>query len=163
VRGVSSSPVFKWVILLLLLPLSFSWKLAVRPNDTVGIDSDIQLKVAEFFVRQRFTVTLSEKVEEGQPMIRATASACRILVAKSPAMGSDRDLISRLAGPGERVFMVFRGQTSEHQPTWLTVTDFLWSRLRRELGIKAQASPVLAVIATTSCNAERLPWAELGG
>jgi hypothetical protein len=160
---VSSSPALKWFILLLLLPLSFSWKLAVRPGDAGAMnDNDVQFKVAEFLVRQRFTVAISEKVEEGQPMLRATASACRLLIAKSAAMGSDRDMISRFVAPGDHVFVVFRGKVSQDQPTWLTVFDFLWSRLQRELGIKAQASPVLAVIATTSCDAERLPWAELG-
>jgi hypothetical protein len=45
---------------------------------------------------------------------------------------------------------------------WLTVSDFLWSRFRRELGFKTEPSPILAVVATRNCEAERLPWNELG-
>jgi predicted small integral membrane protein len=163
VRGVSSSPGLKWFILL-LLPLTLAWKLAVRPGGSGELNGrDVQRNVAEFLVRQHFIVAVSDNVEEmGQPAIRASAGACRILIAKSPALGWNRELVRRYATTGDRVFVVFRGSVYAEQPTWLTLTDFLWARLRRELGFSAQATPVLAVIATTSCDAERLPWGELG-
>ena len=63
---------------------------------------------------------------------------------------------------GTSVFVVFRGRTYKDQPTWLTVPYFLWSRLQRELGLRADTAPLLAVIATPSCDAERLPWGRLG-
>jgi hypothetical protein len=56
---------------------------------------------------------------------------------------------------------VFRGRTYEDQPTWLTVPYFFWSMFERELGLRAQAAPLLSVIATAGCGAERLPWSEL--
>jgi len=159
---VSSSPVLKWGVLL-LLPLTLGWKLAVRPGDSGELkEKETQLKIAEFLVRQRFAVAVSEKMDEGQPAIRATAGACRILVAKSPALGWDRDMIRRNATAADEIFVVFAGKVYTEQPTWLTVPDFLWARFRRELGMNAQPTPVLAVIATTNCAAERLPWSELG-
>jgi hypothetical protein len=162
VRGVSCSRALKWFVLL-LLPLTLGWKLAVRPGDSgVLTEKEAQLKVAEFLVRQHFTVAVSEQMDEGRPTISATTGMCRMLIAKSPAIGSDRDVIRRYATAADRVFVVFRGRVYAEQPTWLTVSDFLWSRFQRELGFNAQASPVLAVIATTSCDAERLPWVELG-
>jgi hypothetical protein len=120
-----------------------------------------QQRVAEFLERQGFSVARTETVEDGQPMLRAAADACRLLVAKSPVGGWDRDLIRRHATSAERVFVVFRGKVYVDQPTWLTVPDFLWARFRRELGTNAQPAPVLAIIATTTCEAERLPWHEL--
>ena len=69
--------------------------------------------------------------------------------------------IRRNATDGDRVFVVFRGRTYEEQPTWLTVPYFLWSRFERELGMRAEAAPLLSVIATAGCGAERLPWSEL--
>ena len=159
---MSSSPVLKWGVLL-LLPLTLGWKLAVRPGDSGELkEKETQLKIAEFLVRQRFAVAVSEKMDEGQPAIRATAGACRILVAKSPALGWDRDMIRRNATAADEIFVVFAGKVYTEQPTWLTVPDFLWARFRRELGMNAQPTPVLAVIATTNCGAERLPWKELG-
>ena len=95
-------------------------------------------------------------------MLRANAGACRILIANSNPLAWDRDVISRNATVADRSFVVFRGRVYAEQPTWLTVPDFLWSRFQRELGLRAHAAPLLAVIATTSCNAERLPWGELG-
>jgi hypothetical protein len=164
VSGVSYSPALKWIVLLLLLlPLTLGWKLAVRPAGDSGepAEKEAQRKVAEFLSRQYFTVALSEQTGAGQPTIRATAGACRMLVAQSPALGWDRDLIRRHATPTDRVFVVFRGKVYQEQPTWLTVSDFFWARFRSQLGLKAQAAPVLGIIATANCNAERLPWNEL--
>jgi predicted small integral membrane protein len=159
----SSSPALKWFVLLLLLPVTLGWKLAVRPGDTRELmEKQAQLKVAEFLVRQRFTVAVADKIEEGRLAIRATFGTCRMLISKSPAMGWDRDMLRHQTTPGDRVFVVFRGKVYAEQPTWLTVSDSLWSRFRRELGLKTDASPVLAVIATSNCDAERLPWHELG-
>jgi hypothetical protein len=62
----------------------------------------------------------------------------------------------------DRTFVVFRGKIYKDQPTWLTVPYFLWARLKRELGLGAHTPPLLAVIATPNCDAERLPWRELG-
>jgi hypothetical protein len=158
---VSYSPVLKWGVLL-LLPLTLGWKLAVRPGDSGELkEKETQLKVTEFLVRQRFAVAVSEKMAEGQPAIRATAGACRILVAKSPALGWDRDMIRRNATAADEIFVVFAGKVYTEQPTWLTVSDMLWSRFKRELGLKAEPAPLFAVIATPPCAAERLPWKEL--
>jgi hypothetical protein len=163
VRGVRFSPALKWFIVL-LLPITLAWKLAVRPGADLGElnDRQVQLRVAEFLFRQHFNVASAEKIEEGRPMIQATAGACRMLVAKSTAIGSDRDVIRRLAAPTDHVFIIYRGRVYVDQPTWLTVSDFLWARLRREMGLNARATSVLAVIAAANCGAERLPWDELG-
>ena len=152
----------KWFVLL-LLPLTLAWKLAARTGDVPEPwEKEAQLKVAEFLRRQHFTVAVSDNMEEGRPAIHATAGACRMLIAKSPPIGSDRDMIRRYATAADRVFVVFHGAVYAEQPTWLTVSDSLWSRFRRELGLKTEASPVLAVVATSNCAAERLPWNELG-
>jgi hypothetical protein len=150
---------------LLLLPLTLVWKLAVRPADTNQLNEserDAQRRVAEFLVRQHFTVTVSDRVEEGRPTIVASAGPCRIQIAKSPAVGWDRDLVRRYATAEDQVFVVFQGRVYAEQPTWLTTSDFLWARLRRELGLGGEASLVLALIAKRNCDAERLPWNELG-
>ena len=153
----------KWS-LILLLPITLGLKLAARPGVNLSElnDKQVQFRVAEFLFRQHFTVVSSEKIEEGRPIIQASAGACRMVVAKSPAIGSDRDVIRRLATATDRVFAVYRGKVYADQPTWLTVSDYLWARLQRELGLNAQATPVLAVIAGLNCGAEQLSWNELG-
>jgi len=159
---VRSSPASKWIILVLLLAVTLGWKVVAR--STVGdqaSDRDIQAKVAEFLVRQHFGVSVTERVEESRPSVAASSGACRMLVARSPAIGYDRDLIRQYAQPDDHVFVVFKGRVYADQPTLFTVSDALWSRFRRELGFRAQTNPVLAVIAKTSCSAERLPWSEL--
>jgi hypothetical protein len=158
---VSCSPALKWFLVLALL-LTLGSKLIVRPDKSTPSAADIQQRVADFLVQQRFVVALSNQPSEGQPMLSASAGVCRILVANSDPIAWNRDVIRRNATVADRSFVVFRGRVYAEQPTWLTVPDFLWSRFQRELGLRAHAAPLLAVIATTSCNAERLPWGELG-
>jgi hypothetical protein len=153
--------VLKWFIIL-ALPLTLGSKLIVRPDRNAPSEKDIQQRVAKFLVRQHFTVALSDQPGEGQVMIRAGAGTCRILVANASPIASDSAAIRRNATAADRVFVVFRGRTYQDQPTWLTVPYFLWARLQRELGLRASAAPLLAVIAAPGCDAERLPWSELG-
>jgi hypothetical protein len=160
VRGVKCSTALKW-FLIVALPLTLGLKLGVRPDRSVASETDVQQKVAEFFRRQHFTVALADRTGEGQYMLRASAGPCRILVAKPDPIAWDSAAIRRNATDGDRFFVVFRGRTYEDQPTWLTVPYFLWSRVERELGMRAEAAPLLSVIATAGCGAERLPWDEL--
>ena len=156
------SRALKWVVLVVLLAFTLGWKVVAR--STAGeqpTERVIQAAVAEFLVRQHFGVSISEHVEEGKPAVAANSGSCRILVAKSPALGWDRDQIRRYADAEDRTFVVFRGQIYTEQPTFLTVFDALFSRFRRELGFGGQPNPVLAVVARTNCDAERLPWDQL--
>ena len=157
---MNCSTALKW-FLILALPLTLGLKLVVRPDRSVASETDVQQKVAEFFRRQHFAVSLADRTGEGQYTLRASAGPCRILVAKSDPIAWDSAAIRRNATDGDRVFVVFRGRTYEDQPTWLTVPYFLWSRLERELGMRAEAASLLSVIATAGCGAERLPWNEL--
>jgi hypothetical protein len=162
VHGVKSSRALKWLVLAVLLSLTLGWKLVAR--STVGeqpTERDVQVAVAEFLVRQHFSVSISERVEEGKPAIGANSGSCRMLVAKSPALGWDRDLIRRYAEAEDRIFVVFRGRIYSDQPTFLTVFDALSSRFWRELGFKVSPKPVLAVVARINCDAERLSWDQL--
>jgi hypothetical protein len=152
--------VLKW-LLILALPLTLGSKLIARPDMSGPSERDVQQKVAAFFVRQNFAVASSDQPSEGQIMIRAGAGTCRMLVATLSPLGWESDAIRRNATAADRVFVVFRGKTYKEQPTWMTVPVFLWSRLQRELGFPVHTTPVLAIIATASCDAERLPWSEL--
>jgi len=159
---VRSLRALKWLLLVVLLPLTLGWKVVAR--STAGeqpTERNIQVAVGEFLVRQHFGVSISERVEEGRPAILASSGSCRVLVAKSPALGWDRDLIRRYADAEDRIFVVFRGRIYSDQPSFLTVFDALLTRFRRELGFRVQPNPVLAVVAKMSCDAERLPWDQL--
>jgi hypothetical protein len=157
---VNFSPALKSGVLLLLVVLTLGWKLAVRrESDDLN---EIQLKAAQFLVRQHFSVALSEKVGEGEPIIRATAGMCRLLVAMSSFDGWQSDVIRRYATAQDTIFVVYGGRLYAEQPTGLTATGALWSKIRRELGLSAQTMLALAVISTKDCKAEQLPWIELG-
>ena len=162
-RGVKSSRALKYLILLLFLSLTLAWKVIARatPHEQ-PTDRSIQVRVADFLIRQHFSVSILEHAEQGKPAVAANAGSCRILVIRSPAVGWDRDLVRRYADVQDQVFVVFRGRIYSDQPTFQTVFDALWSRFQRELGFTASPSPVFAVVARAGCEADRLPWDQLG-
>lgn len=161
-RGVKSSRAFKYFVLLVLLSLTLAWKVVARATpDEQPTDRGIQVRLAEFLVRQHFNVSILERAEEGKPAITASSGSCRILVIKSPALGWDRDLVRRYANVEDQVFVVFQGRIYSDQPTFRTALDALWSRFLRELGFRTWPSPVFAVVARKDCEADRLPWDKL--
>jgi hypothetical protein len=159
VRGVKSSHALKYVLLIVLLSVSLGWKVLARaaPNEP-PTDRAVQVRLAEFLIRQHFSVAMAERAEQGKPALTASAGACRLLAIRSPALGWDRDLVRRYAEADDQVFIVFRGQVYADQPTFRTVLDALSSRFMRELGFKSPPSPVFAVVARNGCEASRLPW-----
>jgi hypothetical protein len=163
---VSCSRAFKWFIVL-LLPLTLGWKVVVSSYLRSSQSSEpsekvIEHKIAEFIVRNHFDVVRSERVVFGLQVLEATAGACRMRLAISSSRGWHRDLIRNFTTPEDRTFVVFGGKIYREQPMWLTVSDFLWSRFVGELGLKAYPAPVINVIASPICDAERLPWNDLG-
>ena len=153
------SPALKYLTLFAVLSLSLGWKVAARATlEERPSDRFIQDQVANFLVRQHFSVSKLEAAEQGKPSVAATSGACRIIVIRSPALGWDRDLIRRYAEADDRVFVVFQGRIYLDQPTFRTVFDALWSRFLRELGVRAWPSPVFAILAKPICEADRLPW-----
>ena len=150
---MTCSPALKWFIVL-LLPLTLAWKVAVSPDNA----NDLELEIVKFLRSQQFDVISTSETMNYMPVIQATSSSCRMLVAKIVPNGSSGDLVRDLATASDRVFFVFRGQFYARQPILYTAFHYLWSRFLRELGLARHITPVLAVVATTSCDAEQLPW-----
>jgi hypothetical protein len=153
---VNFSPVLKWVLLLLLL-ISLGWKSAIR----IDYSSNLEDKIGSFLVRNHFLFTVSEEMIRDHRTFRASKASCQMLMTEISHRGWERDSIKRRATAVEQVFIVFGGKIYAEQPIWLTVSDFLWYKVLSELGLKVRPTPLLAVIATKSCDAERLPWYEL--
>jgi hypothetical protein len=153
---VSYSPALRWFIAL-LLPLTLVWKL------TVGLDDSNELKnrIVELLVQHQFDVVVTQEVVEDMPTIRATKDACRMFISKTPPSGWRQQMISELATATDRIFIVFRGRIYTEHPTWLTLVIHFWSRFLRKLGLVRNTTPVIAVVATAPCDAERFPWDEL--
>ena len=155
---MSYSPALKWFIAL-LLPLTLAWKL------TVGLDDSSELKngIVELLVQHQFDVVVTEEIVEGMPTIRATKKACRMLISKTSPYGWRRHMISELATATDRIFIVFRGKVYTEQPTWLTWSLTCGPGFFARLGFVHNTTPVIAVVATAPCDAERVPWDELNG
>jgi hypothetical protein len=154
---MSFSHVFKLSIGITLL-LSIAWKIAIRPENS----SDLEESLVRFFKRHHFNVVVSEQIVNHLPIIEVDAVSCHLQIASLTPDGSNLDLIQALVGDKDRLFVVFRGRVYTQQPILWTVLSYLWSRGLRELGVIGHISPVIAVKANSSCDAERLPWSELG-
>jgi hypothetical protein len=153
---VSYSNVFKWTVIF-LLSVSIAWKIAIPPDD----ENDLKDHLIEFLQRNRFEVTASERMVNYMPIIEANTASCQLTIARLFPNGSNRDLIQHLAENTDRLFIVFRGRVYAEQPIFLTVVNYFWSRFLRELGVIRHITPIIAVAAKSSCNAEALPWDEL--
>lgn len=151
---MSCSSAFKSLLSVVVL-LSIAWKIAI----TSDRQRDLNDGLVEFLTRNHFDVSVTE--QSSVPIIQAKAASCSLQIARLAPDGSDRDLVRDLAGSIDRLFIVFRGQTYAQQPILWTVLSDIWSRHLRELGIIRHITPVFAVAANSSCDAERLPWNEL--
>jgi hypothetical protein len=146
------------------LILTLGWKWVVSSRLSISTEPEEQIagqNVAGFLARNYFNVVGPQEVVFGMQLMEATAGACHMRIAISASRGWHRDLIGKLARPGDRMFVVFDGVIYPEQPMWRTVPDFLWSRLLTALGFDVHASPVITVMAGPNCEAERLPWNEL--
>jgi len=157
VCDVRLTPAFNW-LLILLVPLTFSWKLvAERPAVP-----EMHGKIARFLAKQRFEVTEQSLMESSWTAMRATRRDCSMLVAEASLDGSMRNIIRRhVTTTMDRPFVVFRGGVYHEHTTWLMVPQLWWIGFLSKLGIPHAEAPPIVVAATHSCGAERLPWAEL--
>jgi hypothetical protein len=138
----------------LLLPLTLVWKATVGHDDS----NEFASEAANFLRPQAFDVVLSGKWADLMPIVRATSGSCRVLLAKAEPDGSSQDLVRDLATATDHVFIIFNGRVYTQHPVLLTVVNYLWSRSLRELGLIRRITPVIAVVASPSCNIKQLPW-----
>ena len=150
------SPALKWLVIIILLPLTVGWKAAVKPENPV----EIQNAIVAFLTKQEFDVSVTDESMEYMGIIDARSRSCQLRVARVSPLGHEADLVSRASATSNHTFFVFRGTVYPEQPIRLTVASYLWFRFLRELGLVSRVPPVLAVV--TSCDAEQLPWSALG-
>jgi hypothetical protein len=140
---------------MLLIPLTFGWKLVDERQPA----HESKIDIVEFLSRHKFDIIKRDVADI--TVIDATAGTCRMSVVEASPDGWMRDFIHNFLGTTEHQFTVFRGNIYLQQPTWLTLTYHWWAKSLRKLGLARREAPVIAVSATESCDAERLPWNEL--
>ena len=153
---MNSSSTFKWMLAIALV-LSVAWKAAIRS----GVENDDKEHLVDFLKRNHFEVSPAEQIVNDVSMIRAQTASCSLKIVQLAPNGSNRDLFRSLAAGADRAFVVFRGKVYAQQPILWTVLDDFWVRHLRELGVTTHSTPVIAVAATSSCDAERIPWNKL--
>ena len=150
---MNCSPALKWFVAL-LLPLTLAWKVTVGHNDPNESASEI----VKFLRHQAFDVSLIGRAADSMPIVRATSGSCRLLVLEVEPDGSSQELVRDLATATDDVFIIFSGRVYTQQPVLLTVTNYLWLKSLRKLGLVPRITPVIAAVASASCNIEELPW-----
>jgi hypothetical protein len=154
VRDVSFSPALK-LLLAVLLPLTLVWKLTVKPENNDQPEKDI----VAFLARHGFHAVVAEDMI--LPGIRAVNGTCRMRIMMPSYYGADRDLTRSLVAADESLMFVHQGRIYQEQPILQTVWAELWTRSLRKIGVIDHRVPVLAVVAQSQCEAERLPWDQL--
>lgn len=153
---MSYSPAFKWFVGL-LLPLTFAWKLAAGPGDP----NETSVALAQFLSQRNFEDVKTEEVMDGMWAVRAHRGECNLFVVEfASSKGWTRDLMRTLINASDQLFIVSRGSVHDFNSTWLTVSDELYVRVLRKIGL-ARTTPVLGVAASPTCAAGQLPWNEI--
>ncbi|MCB8818942.1 hypothetical protein [Microvirga rosea] len=83
---------------------------------------------------------------------------CTVRVSEVSPQGWHQSLITQIA-EDNRLYYTFDGASYPGQPILRTRFYHYWGKLKRSFGLDVQKKPVLAVIATPTCEA--LPLAEL--
>ena len=108
---VNYSPAFKWFIGS-LLPLTLLLKFPVGAEDP----GEFTTRIANFLSERGFkAVTIEETL--GTQVVRANSGECRMFVVNMSGKGWTRELISKISGTDDRIFIVFRGAVYEQAPT----------------------------------------------
>jgi hypothetical protein len=149
------SSTLKW-LLLVLIPITIGWKLAVKPENP----GEIQDAVFRFLKDQKFDVRATDESIEDMPTIEARNEACHLRIARVSPLGHEAELVRRASKANEKIFYVFRGVEYPRQPVRRTLANYFWFKFLRELGFVSRVPPVFAVM--TSCAGEQLPWTEMG-
>jgi hypothetical protein len=154
VLGVKYSLALRWSILI-LLPLTIAWKLAVKRENPI----EIQNAIVEFLANQQFDVTVTNETTYYMPIIEASSASCSLRVMRVSPLGAEANFVHSFGGSTDRIFFVFRRSVYTEQPVRLTTASYLWFRFLFKLGLVSRTPPVIAV--ASSCNAEQLPWSVL--
>jgi hypothetical protein len=154
---VSSSSAYKWILIVVLL-LSIGWKVSV-PSDP---QYEWTESVGKFLERNHFDVVVTKQMVNYVPIVQASSASCHLQIARIASDGVDQDLVRHLTTGTDRLFIVFRGRLYSQQPIFWIRMSYLWLARLRELRIIKHLPPVIAVIANSSCDVERLPWGEFG-
>jgi hypothetical protein len=145
------------LVVALLLALTVGWKVALSLTDDP--DDNFKPMLIEFLVRHHFAVS-EAKDTDFMLTLKAVAGDCRLLVTRADAQNANYDIIQEFASPDDDLFFVFRRAIYTSLPTRSIVTEQYWSRFLRKMGFEHPDTPILAVVASARCNAERLPWHE---
>jgi hypothetical protein len=145
------------LVVALLLALTVGWKVALSITDNP--DDNFKPILVEFLVRHHFAIS-EAKDTDFMSTLKAVAGDCRLLVTRTDAQGTNHDIIQDFVSADDDLFFVFRRAIYTSLPTRSIVTEQYWSRFLRKMGFEHPDTPILAVVASARCNAERLPWHE---
>jgi hypothetical protein len=154
---VSSSSAFKSIMIVALL-LSIALKVSVSSD----AQSDWTNNVVRLLERNNFDVTVTKQIVNYVPIIQASMDSCHLQVARIAPNGIDQDIVRHLAKGTDRLYIFFRGRMYTEQPIFWIRISYLWLARLRELRLIEHLPAVIAIIADSSCDVDRIPWGQVG-
>jgi hypothetical protein len=96
------------------------------------------------------------------PIVQGSRGSCRLRIARIASDGVDQDLVRHLTMDSDRLFIFFRGRMYAEQPIIWIRLSYLWLARLRELRLTKHLPPVIAVMASSSCDIGQIAWGEIG-
>ena len=97
--GVKCSLALRWSILI-LLPLTIAWKLAVKPENPIEIEDAI----VEFLAHQHFDITVTKETMHYIPIIEASSASCSLRVMRVSPLGDEANVVHSFGGSTDHIF-----------------------------------------------------------
>jgi len=144
---------------LLVLTLSFKVSVGRRPFVS-GQDEMVRTYIARFLARHGFQ---PNRIIAIQNPIGASgrSDSCQLLITEVAFQGWDGDFFRRVVSEEDQFFFFFRDHKYQDQPVWLTRLSGYWISFLRNLGFNAAVEPILAIVASPSCDLNAMPWQEV--
>jgi hypothetical protein len=118
----------------------------------------VRNEIASFLAGHGF-----RSIPEASVGVSARSGGCELSVAEAAHQGWHQDALRRSAAQEDQVSFFFRGRMYPGQPVWQTRLSGYWAAFLQNLGLNAQAYPVIGIVSSPACKLDAMPWAELAG
>ena len=143
-----------------VLIVTLAIKVAFGPSAAAVPEPDRAAPIAAFLELQGFSLE-PKPTDTEPPMLVASKAGCELRITEVSPFGWHRHVLAQLARPGESAAFIFEGAIFPSQPLWRTAVDHNWRRLLSYTGLTLPRHPVLGVLASQTCELDRLPWTRL--
>lgn len=153
----ATRPAFSFALALVLI-VSLSLKALVLTGTAAAKPEVAWSDIATLLEHQGFQTHYQPAVDHDLTWVSGRAGTCSVQVTEVDPQGWHQSLVAQVA-QDNRLLYIFAGEVFSAQPTMRSRIDYYINKLGRYVGMDIRHRPVLALIASPTC--ENLPLQDL--